>query len=422
MGKKEDNKRLLLNSFRQKATLSTGEIMELLHTSSKGSVNTYLNYLRNDGFIIEEELLPRGKKNYSLKTNDDEAVYEEISKKDWQNFIILSSLNDALTYNSSVFRNKLIDYILEEKELSIGLKGSAIFNRLNEMCDEGMIREKNDKHPADLSPGPEISVVEGFNYEEADLLLRNLSSIPDADPFHDTLQEIKNDVEQLSDVIISVEEAPSFLSQGKKYKELQLNKELSSIFGSCDYKSYVCDITYRSKSAEHTSIIRLGIGLIVYVLEKDKIYVIGKEYTDGLQSENRILITDHIEHVSETIIEGRHVNNPCWEAPEFLNIYEEMLSISVEPCETVVLRFDDKDFIESKLDTLKKTRKKAKIEKRDGYILYTDEVRGLSDLRNYLRIFTERCAVLSPETLKADMIRGIRQNLLLYGENDEITD
>lgn len=393
--------------------------MELLHTSSKGSVNTYLNYLRNDGFVIEEKLLKHGKKNYSLKAYKNEGNYEEITKKDWQNYIIISSLNDALSHNNEMFRNKLINYILIDKELNIHLKYSALSERINELCKTGYIVEKKDMCSAKLYPGPEINIIEGFDFEEADLLHRDLSYVPEAYPFHDTLQEIKYNMEKLSDVIVSVEEAPSFLSQGKKYKKTYINKELSAVFHSCNFKSYVCDITYLSKDFQRTENVRLGIGLIVYVLEKDKIYVLGKKYISNKPSKNTILNIERIISISESIQDDKKIKNPYWECIEFRSIYDEMLSISVEPCEFVVLRFEDKDYIESKLEILKRTRKKAKIEKRDGYIYYSDMIRGLSDLRNYLRTFTERCVIISPKTLKNEMTQSIRHNLLLYGENDE---
>ncbi len=115
MGKKEDRKNQLLSSFHDNEELSTKQIMEILHTTSKGTVNTYINYLRSDGFEIKEKLFSQGRKTYSLNINE-EIDYPEISKRIWQNFIILSALNDYLADAPLVIRNQLVDYILNEKE------------------------------------------------------------------------------------------------------------------------------------------------------------------------------------------------------------------------------------------------------------------------------------------------------------------
>jgi hypothetical protein len=163
----------------------------------------------------------------------------------------------------------------------------------------------------------------------------------------------------------------------------------------------------------------MAVGKIAYVIEKDSLYIIGKEYHDNTPISNSIINADRILNVSTTMQCGEVIKNPVWNSSEYNAIFDEMLSISVEPSEKVILRFDDIYFVEEKIKTLLKQRKAAKIEKRDGYIYYFDDIRGLADLRNYLRSFTERCVIISPQVLVNETMDSIISSLHLYEEPEK---
>ena len=118
--------------------------------------------------------------------------------------------------------------------------------------------------------------------------------------------------------------------------------------------------------------------------------------------------------MKEVRIKGKILLNPLWESREFINIFDEMLSISTEPPEEILIRFDDEYFVETRLEGLKNTRKKAVFEKKDGYIYYKDTIRGTSDLRSFLRSFTDKCVVISPERLRNEMIENTERHIKLY--------
>ncbi len=416
MSAKENRKRLLLSSFQDNKELSTRQIMEILHTNSKGTVNTYINYLRSDGFIIEEKQLTQGRKVYSVHIDED-IDYPEISKKIWQNFIIMSSLSDVLSDAPRVIRNQLIDYILNEKELSIDLKQSALFTRIDDLCKEGLISEKKEANAKNIFPSSATPIVKSFQIEEADKLVKDLSLVPSAAPFHKSINDFRQTLEGLSDVIATIEQAPSFLSLGKKYEKGNIDQVLTSIFGPCKYKENVCDFLCDTRKGRRS--IRMAVGKITYVIEKDCLYIIGKEYQDNTPQSNIIINADRILHVTTATHNGQVIENHAWNSSEYNAIFEEMLSISVEPVEKVILRFDDIHFVEEKIKTLMKQRKTAKIEKREGYIYYYDDIRGMADLRNYLRSFTERCVVISPSNLVDDTINSINNSLSLYEESEK---
>ena len=415
MGKKEDNKRVLLEAFQKNDILNTQQLMDILHTASKGTVNTYINYLRSDGHLIKEKSGPRRTKIYSLELDEDTtADYDEISTKDWQNFVILSSLSDALIDNRQVFRNSLINYILDEKELNIGLKKSSLFNRINELCNNGIIAENNNINPAALAPSVNLPVIRPLHFKDAQHIIRDLFAVSDADPFYHSITTIKSDLLELSDTLSVSENSPLYHSQGRKYQQNSIETEIYEHFGKCDYKKHVCDVTYILKNEGKTDVIRIGIGLIVYVVEKDKIYVIGKDPDKNKASFYYLLNIDRIAEVKEVRIKGKILLNPLWESREFINIFDEMLSISTEPPEEILIRFDDEYFVETRLEGLKNTRKKAVFEKKDGYIYYKDTIRGTSDLRSFLRSFTDKCVVISPERLRNEMIENTERHIKLY--------
>lgn len=416
MSNKEDRKRLLLLSFQENKELSTKQIMDILHTDSKGTVNTYINYLRSDGFIIEEKILTQGRKVYSVHI-DKEIDYPEITKKIWQNFIILTSLDDDLSDEPHVIRNQLIDYILSEKELSIDLKQSALYMRIDDLCKEGLIIQKRETISECIYPSSSTPIVKAFKIEEADKLVKDLSMVPSSAPLHKSISDFRQTLEELSETIATIEAPPSFLSLGKKYEKGNIEQVLTNVFGSCTFKENVCDIVYETKKGRKD--IRIAIGKIVYVIEKDSLYIIGKEYIDDSPSSNSIINFDRILKVSTSTFRGQPIKNEFWNSNEYNSIFEEMLSISVEPCERVVLRFDDVHFVEEKIKTLVKQRKNAKVEKKDGYIFYYDEIRGMADLRNYLRSFTERCVVISPDTLVNETRDSIMSSLMLYEEPEK---
>ncbi len=416
MNKKEINKKALLNAFKQSGSLSTRQMMDILNTSSKGTVNTYIRYLREDGVQIDEEILPKGAKSYRIQQIDD-YEYEDISKNNWQAFVICSALNDLLLSENNISRKRLIQYILDDKELNLGLKKSSLFNRINELCSSGMLFENTKSEPSSLLPGSDSPRIEAMDLEDAQKLVHELSVFPDSDPFHDTLSSIKEGLSELSDLIESSELPPQYIRSGKDYDEKSVSSLIHEHFKDCNYKKYLCDIIYNPKRNLQSTAIRVGIGLIVYVVEKDNIYAIGNIYNNETISEKIILQVDRIEKATEARDINGKILNPDWNSSEFKQIFEEMLSISTEEAQGIKVRFDDLHFVENKIDVLIKQRKTASLTKKEGYLEYTDTIRGLSDLRSYLRSFMNSYVVLEPTKLRDDTIINLIKSLKLYGES-----
>ena len=94
-----------------------------------------------------------------------------------------------------------------------------------------------------------------------------------------------------------------------------------------------------------------------------------------------------------------------------------MLSISTEEAQSIKVRFDDLHFVENKINVLIKQRQTASLTKKSGYLEYTDTIRGLSDLRSYLRSFMNSYVVLEPSKLRDDTVVNLIKTLKLYGES-----
>ena len=414
MGKKEDKKNSLLKAFKEEGSLSTSQIMELLATSSKGTVNSYIHYLKDDGHEFEEIISPHGAKNYILKSASDMLDYKEITTHDWQDFVILSSLSDALFNGHRVSRKSLIQYIHDEKELNIGLKKSALFNRINELCKNGIISENSKTNPIMLFPGMFLPLIRPLRFSDARTIVKKLLTVPGADPFYHSLNTIKNDILELSDTLSSSERSLSYVFQGKGYREDTIEEQIQKHFGKCDYRKHLCEITYKNKDDGKNEVIQVGIGLIVYSVEKDRIYVIGKRQGKDSGASYIILNIERIVDIKTARIKRKPLINPFWMSREFQIIFDEMLSISTEQAQKVLVRFDDEYYVETRLEGLKKTRDKASFKKEGGRINYTDSIRGTSDLRNFLRSFGDKCVVISPINLRDEMKNNTKENLDLY--------
>ena len=171
------------------------------------------------------------------------------------------------------------------------------------------------------------------------------------------------------------------------------------------YETQVLEILYRTNSGKEI-LCRLQTGIIVYVVETARIYLIGRD-------ENKryaVIPTDRIRDIRA----GQGVNT-CCNTPEFNRIFREMFQISTDVPVKVRVRFQNYGFIREKVERLCANRKQSKTEIAGDEIIYTDTIRGEEDFARYLRRFGKSAIVDAPLSLRERMMRSSRLILALYG-------
>jgi len=190
-------------------------------------------------------------------------------------------------------------------------------------------------------------------------------------------------------------------------------------------------VTFRTNAGREV-LREISVGIIVYVVETARIYLVGENTWKGQenapqdqentpqgqehtpQRKNRVIIPmDRIISVSEGIRA-----NTCYNSPEYHRICREMFQISAEDPMKVRVRFENYPFIRDKIERLCSARKTARMEIAGNEIVFTDTVRGKGDFARYLRRFGRSAIVDSPEELRGEMINASRKILSLYGGQD----
>ena len=192
--------------------------------------------------------------------------------------------------------------------------------------------------------------------------------------------------------------------RGNRNKDIE---EFISKLKNVNYKYRVIKVDYDSEKD-----ILFKVGLVVYVADKDRLYFIGERTDD---KKKVILRTDKISSISEIDTE-----NEIYGTEEYLNIYSEMFSISIDDPFKLIVEFDDVFNIRSKIDRLLSVRPNGKIRRlsEDGNkLLYEEErVRGVEDVCKWIRSFGRSARVIEPKIVRSRLKESIDQALLEYGE------
>lgn len=171
------------------------------------------------------------------------------------------------------------------------------------------------------------------------------------------------------------------------------------------YERYVVNITYRDRYGE-SSEFRFKTGLVTYVADKDRMYMIGQKCDDD---HDMVILVNRIEAAEVT-----DEPNNLYASVHYMDIFYDMFSISTDPLQKVKIRFVDQFNIMDKLRNKFKYRTKCTITRMDDYIYYEDEVRGVKDLAKLLRSFGSSMEVLEPPELREMMLFSARRTIERY--------
>ena len=180
-------------------------------------------------------------------------------------------------------------------------------------------------------------------------------------------------------------------------------------------------ITYTNKKGQ-TLTTFFALGKIIYVIEKDSLYLLGKSYSEKVtndESIDMILNVSRIQNIEELIF-----THDCYNSSHYQEIVKNMFSISINEPIKVTVEFDRFGNIERKIRYLTYQRQgSASYEVKDNKIIYTDSISGLSDFAAYLRKFGKSVHVIEPQELKDKLAFSVTRTLNRYKEvleNEEI--
>ena len=236
--------------------------------------------------------------------------------------------------------------------------------------------------------------------------------------------------------IITVFNEDDFYNIDEYYRNLGIRGNHNSVveknlkkLNKLDFKKYMLDIEYKpahpsvnnessGKKAgkkNQTENHKFAVGLVVYVSDKDRLYLIGK---DKGSDESIILNTERIQKVSET-----KIKNDIYGSPEFIDIYNEMFSISVDEPFELKVEFQNTFNIYEKIKRMSAVRPNAVISLKANdektIVYYEEKVRGVEDVARWLRSFGRSVKVIKPYILKDRMKNSINRALANYGEGQE---
>ena len=250
--------------------------------------------------------------------------------------------------------------------------------------------------------------------------------------FSDVLKDIEDIITVFdNDDFYNIEEYYRNLGiRGNQNSDIEMNlKKLNKL----DYKNYLLDIEYKpahpftssssfskksgkkSDKKADTENHKFAVGLVVYVSDKDRLYLIGK---DEGSEESIILNTERIHKVTET-----NIKNEIYGSPEFIDIYNEMFSISVDEPFELKVEFQNTFNIYEKIKRMSVVRPNAVISLKSNdektIVYYEEKVRGVEDVARWLRSFGSSVKVIKPSILKDRMKTSINRALANYGEGQE---
>ena len=406
------------------------ELMEKLDISKK-TLQDDIRFLNEQGYIIPKHSKKNGyvlsedeKKRIRQKMGDGEGgsiVYQSLVSSHIQKtmimlilqnrnrFMPLSEIADEYeeymneTGGTTKDRQSLANSIsntLGEKGVGLVSENYAELKRMSELSteEESQIpaKYKSDMDVRCYKLTKKSPVLLTLEWDMAQDILSEIRAFGNSYALKDRLKSIeaKLSVALYSDVE-SVDGSNFEIFGNKINRNTEIGSELDRL-SEIPFERSAVNVTYKGKS------FLFKVGLLVYVADKDKLYMMGlSQNEDGSFSDkDTVLLVERIEKIEIT-----NIPNDIFRSAHYMNLYDEMFSISTEELEHVVVEFDIFGNIPKKVQQLVSTRKNASftLDNEKGVGIYEDDIRGMTDFARYLRKYGRSVRVAKPESLKAMM-------------------
>lgn len=410
----------LVQAFHEQKELSVKDITKLL-SCNRQSVYNYIDRLTERGFVIQRETKQRSV-FFSFHSDDASPTehYIPLNENTLRKYSIIQQLyKTSLTPKN--LSNRFLIFSSNQKpeydaaKVPIDINYTYFNTLVNELLNEDEIRlaPNGTYQPT----GRSIPILHHFTADDLFTLQDQLKSLPNGSPYHSQIQSIikKMEVVENSYNMDHISDS-NYLSYGRSHNIFSHLSQWMKKLLDTNYTEKLVRIEYTTHSGNTRNIL-FQIGLIIYNVEKAKLYLLGKEFTDIPKLSPKydsIIDMSTILHVTET-----DYPNTSYQSDAYQNIFSEMFSISLEQPVKVIVRFDLVANVKRKIHYLEQQRTHATTTfyPEENQIEYTDTIRGLDDFANYLRQFGRSAHVIAPEELKQKMKFSVDRTLARYEED-----
>ena len=397
----------LSNAFLSEEKLTTSDIMRLIDLSTRQSVINYIKELEQEGYQFKH---PTKTDNYYTLLAAD--AYTPISKNILRKYAMLQSLQNGPVKSDQFFHKFTIfsDSNMKNKTFQqssltlLDLKQTQFFKYRNELLKEGYIKEEDNFY---YLTGDHIPLVLSMNDLDFQSLDELLSNIPAGSPYFSVLQPLLEKIRFMSPSVREELYNHKYFLYGRQNQGLTAIRNQLNKLSKCDCAHTSITISYYEKNGTLRLFENFSLGILIYSVEKDKLYLLG----ETSEMPNCILISSCIDAIRPGTGENHIYHNE-----KYNQLYDEMFSISLDPPVDVIVEFDTFGTIPRRIEQLKSHRPSASIIKENDAIIYKDRIRGIDDFANYLRQFGKSARALEPKELRDKMLYSVKRSLTRYQE------
>ncbi len=437
MGKVEQRILQLYELFQEKKKVTSQDIEEAFGVNRQ-SANNYLNRFKAAGYHVKKEIKDKRAYFYLDEESSEETPYSEITKDVIRMFLIAHTLHKMpCTQKELRDKFKIVQFELRHRDIPKEesykdyKEYSQYLNEISRKIDIDIERTQFDKlvrhmieseelylDPATkkLYPtGKEIPILIPFSTNEEDAYFRLYDNLGTIVPAHPHYKQLKSIREHQCMFLGDLEDGDfeDFIIYGRKYITFETINHSLALLNTTDFQNKVIHIIHTTKKGTEADIL-FATGLLVYVTEKDKLYLMGKIYNPKQNTTSYMYILDA---ATIQFLEKTNYTHDCFRDSIFTKQYETMFSISTQEPIYVEVHFDNIFNIETKVRQLAAHRPQANIELKNNTIVYTDYVSGLNDFANYLRRYGKSCHVIQPLELKEHFKNSVVRSLERYEVN-----
>ncbi len=350
-------------------------------------------------YVIKNEI------SCSEKIDQAKIIIPQKSRvTDYNKLILLGLIESNANMDKVALKKEYSKYFLDDEDDE--LQDKLFENAWNGLEKDGLIKYDGEKLIIDTKKAP---IMLPIKYSDAEYWLNRIQAYGNAHSFEEVFENIETKLLELLDYD---KVANNTVITGNRLNKNKKLKERLDEFNKYDYDKYALRVSYENSVGEKVDY-SFFVGFVCYVVDKDRIYAIGRE----VSSEENIIL--NIERISKANM-ITDLKNEIFGNEDFKNIYYEMFSISVAVPINVKVEFDDCYNIKEKLDILKKSRRDAVVKPKTKEIIeYTDKIRGEEDFAKYLRKYGKSARVIEPQSLKDKMKHSIELMRERYGIADE---
>lgn len=281
--KRELNTRLLLHAFTEKRSLTISQIQSLLGINRQSAYH-YLRRLKEIGCIFTNTRVLR-QVVYTLENYQEPALsYDRITNSSIRNFLILDALSKNHMTPTQLRKYFSVTPSISEElsEFSLGIRRSRFDQILHALIEADYIQQ-NSQTCALFPSGTKLPLFIKLTEDDFYHLYYHLLNITKEHPYYQQLHSIcRKQALLLDDIEDSDNIQEQYTVTGRRYSQSQNLHRLINMLNDFPYQKNILTYTYTSRRG-NTHCISLATGLIVYSLEKDKLYIMGHTADEKIQ-------------------------------------------------------------------------------------------------------------------------------------------